>query len=304
MKLSVVISAYNEEKNIKECIESVEDIASEIIVVDNSSSDKTAEIASKKGAKIFSRENDPKKIDLQKNFGFSKAKEDWILSLDADERVGVKLANEIKSVLSQESNIAGFYIPRKNIIFNKWIKNSIWWPDYHLRLFRRGKGKFSGATVHKEPEVKGEVRHLSEPLTHYNYNSISQFVSKMNDIYTEIEADEVIRSGKKLNWIESIKMPAQDFLKTYFLQKGYKDGLHGLVLSILQSIYMFLVFAKVWEKQGFYEKNEKEMINILKTEIDNICQDYKFWIFTSLNRETRNPFKRFLYFISKKFVNY
>lgn len=304
MNLSVVISAYNEEKNIKECIESVEDIASEVIVVDNSSSDKTSEIASKKGAKIFNQENDPKKIDLQKNFGFSKAKEAWILSLDADERVSAKLAEEIQKVISEDSNVAGYKIPRKNVIFGKWVRNSIWWPDYQLRLFRRGKGKFLRATVHQPIEVKGEVRHLSEPLTHYNYNSINDFVDRINNIYTEVEADEVVRSGKKLHWVESIRMPTQDFLKTYFLQKGYKDGLHGLVLSILQSIYMFLVFAKVWEKQGFYEKNEKEIINVFKVEIENISQDYKFWIFTSLSRETRNPFKRFLYLISKKFSSY
>lgn len=302
MKLSVVISSHNEEKNIKDCIESVEEIADEIIVVDNSSTDKTAEIAAKAGVKIFHQENDPKKIDLQKNFGFSKATGDFILSLDADERVSAKLGEEIKKIIQLESNIAGYQIPRKNIIFNKWIKNSIWWPDYQLRLFKRGKGKFTSAMVHQPIDVKGEVRHLSEPLTHYNYNSVSQFVSRMNNIYTEIEAEEIIKSGKKLHWTEALKMPSSDFLKTYFLQKGYRDGLHGLVLSLLQSIYMFLVFAKVWEKQGFYEKNEKEVLKGFQGEIENISSQYKFWIFTSLSHETRNPFKRLLYFISKKLV--
>ena len=124
--ISVVISAYNEEQNIKDCIESVVDFANEIIVVDNSSTDKTQEIAKKSGAVIYVQENDPKKIDLQKNFGFEKAKEEWILSLDADERLTPKLAQEITKTLSSDSHTSGYYIPRKNIIFGKWIKNSIW----------------------------------------------------------------------------------------------------------------------------------------------------------------------------------
>lgn len=301
--LSVVISAFNEEKNIGDCIESVKEISDEIIVVDNSSSDKTSQVAQNLGAKVFHQENDPKKIDLQKNFGFSKARGDWILSLDADERVTEKLANEIIRVISVDSDAVGYHIPRKNIIFKKWIKNSIWWPDYQLRLFKRGKGKFLAATVHKQIDVKGETRHLSEPLTHYNYQSITQFINRINNIYTEIEAEEIVRSGKKLHWTQALKMPASDFLKTFFLQKGYRDGLHGLVLSILQSIYMFLVFAKVWEKQEFYEKSEKEVLKGLR-DFENFGAEYKFWIFTSLTQETRNPLKRLLYTISKKLVNY
>lgn len=302
MSLSVVISVYNEEKNIRDCIESVEGLADEVVVVNNSSTDKTAKILESLGVKVFNQENDPKKIDFQKNYGFSKAKGDWILSLDADERVTVKLAEEIRRIISLNSNVGGYNIPRKNIIFNKWIKNSIWWPDYQLRLFRKGRGRFVSATVHKPIEIKGEVRHLSEPLTHYNYSSISQFVSRMNSIYTEIEADHIIKSGKKLHWTESLKMPASDFFKTFFLQKGYRDGLHGLVLSILQSIYMFLVYAKVWERQGFYEKNEKEILKGLRGVFEDASYQHKFWIYTALRHETRNPLKRVLYFISKKLV--
>jgi glycosyltransferase involved in cell wall biosynthesis len=302
--LSVVISAYNEGKNIKECIESIEDLADEIIVVDNSSTDGTYEIAEKSGAKVFKQENDPRKIDLQKNFGFSKAKGDWILSLDADERVDNKLAQEIKKVLSHDPNVSGYNIPRKNIIFKKWIRNSIWWPDYQLRLFKKGKGKFVRATVHQPINVKGEVRHLSEPLIHYNYSSITQYVGRMNNIYTEIEVEEFLKSGKRLHWTEAVRMPSSDFLKTYFLQKGYRDGLHGFILSILQSIYMFLIFAKVWEKQGFYEKSDKEVLRGFEKEVEKISSEYKFWMFTTLFHETRNPLKRMLYLVSKKLLDH
>lgn len=299
--ISVVISAYNEEKNIKDCIESVENIASEVIVVDNSSQDKTAEIAKKAGAKVYKQENDPYKIDLQKNLGFEKASGEWILSLDADERVTPKLAQEIKKAIAEE-DISGFFIPRKNIIFGKWIKNSIWWPDYQLRLFRRGKGKFSKATVHQPLDVKGEVRHLSEPILHYNYDTIIQFVNRMNNIYTEIEAANIAQERQKLAWYEAIRMPASDFMKTFFLQKGYKDGLHGLILSLLQSFYMLLVFAKVWEKQGFYEKDSREILDGIGEEFSKISKDGTYWLWRSYGQESRNPVKKILYKVSRKFI--
>src|SRR3989344_1081897 len=169
-KLSVVISAYNEEKNIKDCIDSLRDLADEIIVVDNSSTDKTAEIAKKLGANIFTQENDPSRIDLQKNFGFSKATCDWILSLDADERVTPELTSEIKSNIQHPtSNIQGYEIPRKNIIFGKWIEHTGWYPDYQLRLFKKGKGKFEEKHVHEMIKLEGEPGKLVSPIIHYNY---------------------------------------------------------------------------------------------------------------------------------------
>lgn len=300
--ISVVISAYNEEKNIKLCIESVEDLADEVIVVDNSSTDDTLEIAKKAGAKVYSQANNPHKIDLQKNFGFEKASQEWILSLDADERVTPRLVQEIKKTISEEGRVNGYLIPRKNIIFGKWIKNSIWWPDYQLRLFKKGKGKFNKATVHQPLDVKGEVKHMSEPIVHHNYESISQFVSRMNTIYTEIEAEGIAQEKQKLSWTDAVRMPSADFFKTFFLQKGYKDGLHGLVLSILQAFYMFLVFAKVWERQGFYEKDSKEILGGIGQEFKKISQDGTYWLWRSYEQETRNPFKKILYKISRRSI--
>lgn len=300
--ISVVISAYNEEENIKECIDSVQELADEIIVVDNSSTDRTGEIAKKAGAKVFTQPNNPEKIDLQKNFGFERASHEWILSLDADERVNVRLIQEIKKVIADTNGINGYLIPRKNILFGKWIKNSIWWPDYQLRLFKRGKGKFSRATVHQPLDVKGDTKHLSEPLVHYNYDSVSEFVSRMNNIYTEIEAEEILRQKQKLAWTDALSMPASDFLKTFFLQKGYRDGLHGLILSILQAFYMFLVFAKVWERQGFYEKDSNAVLKGVGVEFKKISQDGTFWLWKSFENETRNPLKKLLYKISRRFL--
>jgi len=154
--LSVVITAFNEERKIKECLESVKDLAWEIIIVDNSSTDKTVDVAKKYTQKIYSQKNDPQNIDIQKNFGFSKARGEWILSLDADERVIPELAEEIRGEIEREENgVKGYFIPRKNIIFGKWIEHTGWWPDYQLRLFKKGKGKYQQRHVHQNISLDG-----------------------------------------------------------------------------------------------------------------------------------------------------
>jgi glycosyltransferase involved in cell wall biosynthesis len=285
-RVSVVISAFNEEQNIKDCLESVR-WADEIIVINNSSTDKTELIAQKYTSSIICQENNPQRIDLQKNIGFEKAKNLWILSLDADERVPKELADEIISVTSAPSEEVAFEIPRKNIIFGKWIEHSLWWPDYQLRLFQKGKGKFTKATVHKSISVDGRVGKLSEPMLHKSYTSITQYVQKMDSIYAENEASMLVREGKKLRSLDALSMPAHDFLKTFFLQQGYKDGLHGLVLSLLQAFYAFLVFTKVWERQGFKEVASTNFLDDVWGEMKKLTKEFNYWYLTrSINDST------------------
>ncbi len=293
-KISIVITAYNEERNIKDCLGSARSLTDEIIVVDNSSSDKTAQIAKKIGAKVFTQKNDPARIDLGKNFGFSKANGIWILSLDADERLTPELAKEIKSVISHRSQgVNGFWIPRKNIIFGKWIKNEMWWPDYQLKIFRRGKGGFDKNGVHKPLKVEGETGKLENPLIHNNYVSVFQYIEKLNN-YTETEVESLISQGYKFNWADSIRFPVNDFVKTFFLQKGYRDGLHGLVLSILQGFYMEVVFAKLWERQGFIEEDGRDFLKGLKEEFRLSKNKLRYWFASALINETKNPFKKII----------
>jgi glycosyltransferase involved in cell wall biosynthesis len=298
--LSVVISAYNEEKNIKECLASVL-FADEIIVVNNSSTDRTEEIARRFTKYIILQKNDPQRIDLQKNTGFEKATKDWILSLDADERVPKELAKEILGVLNG-ANIeeSGFEIPRKNIIFGKWIEHSLWWPDYQLRLFKRGNGKFTKATVHKMLTVEGKIGRLTEPMIHENYSSVTQYVQKMDQIYAENEAEAMMQDGKRLRSLDALAMPAHDFLKTFFLQKGYKDGLHGLVLSLLQAFYALLVFAKVWEKQGFKEEKSNTFLSDVWTEMRKLSKEFHYWYLTESISESRGVVKKVYLKIKRK----
>ena len=175
----------------------------------------------------------------------------------------------------------------------------MWWPDYQLRLFKKGKGRFPAKHVHEKVEVKGTTEKFKEPLLHQNYETVSQFLYKMDKIYTESEVEHIQRSGKTLDWFDAIRMPANDFLKTFFAQKGYKDGLHGLVLSILQAMYMEVVFAKVWERQGFKEQDID--LHVLKEEGKKVRREMRYWFLTSL-LETRDPITKVLLRIRRKLL--
>ncbi|OGH14274.1 MAG: hypothetical protein A2687_01460 [Candidatus Levybacteria bacterium RIFCSPHIGHO2_01_FULL_38_26] len=300
-KISVVISAYNEEEKIKDCLDSIKNLASEIIFVDNSSSDKTSYIAKRYTNKVFIRKNNLM-LNVNKNYGFLRATGDWILSLDADERVTAELGKEIREKI-ENSNPVGYWIPRRNIIFGKWIQNSIWWPDYQLRLFRNGKGKFPEKHVHEYLSVDGKTEQLKNPLDHINYTSISQYIYKMDKIYTESEVENILSKGGQLVWIDAVRMPASDFLKTFFAQKGYKDGLHGLVLSILQAFYAEIVFAKVWERQGFRRHNSPAFLEDIYKEFSKITQEFKYWFLSSMMEMAKNPLKKAAYKFKRKILH-
>ncbi|MDP2632914.1 MAG: glycosyltransferase family 2 protein [Candidatus Curtissbacteria bacterium] len=300
MSISVVISAYNEQDLLEDCLKSAKLVADEIIVVNNSSEDKTEEIA-KKYAKVYTRPNDPVNLNKNKNFGFTKAAGEWIISLDADERITPELAKEIKSTLSdRRSTKNGYEIPRKNIIFGKWIQHSIWWPDYNLRLFRADKGRFAAKHVHEKLEVTGEVGQLKNPFIHYNYQTVSQFINKLNKTYTESETENFISSGKSINWFDAIRWPANDFTKTFFFEKGYKDGMHGLVLSMFQAFYSLVFFAKVWErKEEFRDMTPDNFFYEVLGEFQKAAKVIRYWIYETLIDQ--NPVKKIYYKARRKF---
>lgn len=297
MTISAVISAFNEEKMIEECLKSLS-FVDEIIFVDNTSSDQTVKIAKKYTKKVFVRPNDPVMLNINKNFGFTKATGDWIISIDSDERITPQLAREIKSKI-KNADYNGFEIPRKNIIFGKWIEHSIWWPDYNLRLFKREKGKFAEKHVHEKLSVQGKVGKMENPMVHYNYQTVSQFIKKLDKTYTESETENFLKSGKDIAWYDAIRWPTNDFLKTFFLEKGYKDGLHGLVLSLFQAFYALVFFAKVWErKENFKDLTPPNFLENVIGEFAKVFKDIRFWIFTTLIEE--NPTKKIYYKIRRK----
>lgn len=296
MKLSVVISSYNRAKSLARTIASVKKLADEVIVVDNESTDDTAIVAKKLGAKVFSRPNNLM-LNVNKNFGFSKATGEWILCLDDDEEVTDALAEEIRSAIQQEAT-EGYWIPRKNMIFGKWIRHGIWWPDRQLRLFKRGAGKYAEKHVHEYISVAGKVGTLNNPYTHYNYDSVGQYLEKMQRVYTENEVRKYLSLGYTVTWQDAIRFPASDFIKLYFAQGGYKDGLHGLVLAILQAFYSFLIFLKLWERERFVDMEIPADTAI--AEMKKTGKELSYWIMTVRIEETGNPLKKLWYKLARK----
>ena len=291
--ISIVITTYNSQDFIKDCLKSVS-FADEILIVDNGSSDQTIQIAKKFDVKILPHKNNPKKLNESKNYGFSKAKNDWVLSLDSDERVEKNLKGEIEHIVNHSKNIPfdGYLIPRKNIIFGKQIQHGLWYPDYQLRLFRKGKGKFPNIHNHELLELKTKPGTLAGHILHENYQTITQFIQKIDKQYSENEAEVFLKNKGKIHWYDAIRFPFQDFLTNYFMRQAYKDGLHGLMLSLLQAFYMLVVFAKIWEKQGF--KKQEISLQESQKEFKRIGKQIRYWFIHEKSAQS-NIFKKIWY---------
>jgi len=273
IKISAVINTYNEEKNIGRCLDSVKDFADEIVVVDMYSSDKTLEIAKKYGAKIYHHEY-TRYVEPARNFAISKASDDWIFLIDADEELTPQLAKSLK-IVAENDGVGYVEIPRKNIIFGKWIEHSRWWPDYLIKFFKKGKIKFSNK-IHVPPQTLGVGRRLEategNALIHHNFQSVAQFVDRLNR-YTDIQAEELQRSGYNFDWKDLLIRPSNEFFSRFFAGEGYKDGLHGLVLAILQAFSELVVYLKVWEQNKFKGEDIKD----LDKTTQKIISDFLFW---------------------------
>lgn len=273
-KISVIINTFNEEKNIETALKSVS-FADEVIVCDMNSQDNTVEIAKKSGAQVIFYKYTGF-VEPARNFAISKVSNPWILILDADERIENELRVRIKEIVAKTKNYDFVKIPRKNIIFGKWVKSG-WWPDYQIRLFKKGKVTW-GDKIHSQPKTLGKGLSLPTEekyaLIHNNYQSIGQFIERMNR-YTTIEADELEKQKVKFEWKYLIEKPLSEFLSRFFANKGYQDGLHGLVLSILQAISFFVVYLKVWENSKF--RQEDLTIADFQAEIETGGKGVNYW---------------------------
>lgn len=295
--VSVVLSVRNEELKIERTLSSLR-WADEIIVVDNGSTDKTADIARQYGAKVIRSKNNLM-LNVNKNLGFGKAKNDWVLSVDGDEVIPPELAQEIKKSV-HNSQVVGYWIPRKNILFGKWIAHGLWWPDKQLRLFKRGIGAFPCKNVHEYLVVDGPTAELTVPMVHYNYESVSQFIRKMDEIYTENEVESHVAAGYRVVWQDAVRFPMSDFVKTYLAQGGYKDGLHGFVFSVLQAFYSFVVFAKLWEREKFIER--ELAVEVVEKELLRANREVRYWLLSVKIGETRDFIKKIWYRVLRKYA--
>ncbi len=243
-KLTVTVITRDEAHHLDACLESVS-WADEIVVIDSGSTDQTVAIARRRNARIEVR--DWPGYSAQKNYAASAATHDWILSIDADERVTPELAAEIRQLLATEPARRGYRVPRVTWYLGRWIRGTDWYPDYQLRLYDRRSGQWNGRRVHESVALAGEPGRLRHELRHFAYRDISDHLSTI-DRYTTLAAQQIIAEGRRVSLASIVFHPPLAFLRNYVLRRGFTQGAAGLVVSALNSYYVFLKLAKAWEQ--------------------------------------------------------
>jgi glycosyltransferase involved in cell wall biosynthesis len=242
-KLTVTVITRNEAANLGAALASVT-WADEIVVVDSHSTDDTVAIARRLTDRVFVR--DWEGYSAQKNYAAGQASHDWILSLDADERVTPGLADEIRGLLLAGPAARGYRIPRVSYYLGRWIRSTDWYPDYQLRLYDRRAAAWAGDFVHEGVHVSGEIGRLRSDLLHLPYRDVSHHLQTI-DRYTTLAAREMRAQGRRVTAAGLIARPVGAFLRNYIARGGWREGAVGLVVSTLNSYYVFLKFAKLWE---------------------------------------------------------
>lgn len=233
LPLSFAILAHNEALNLPRCLASIADWGAEIVVVDADSSDETAEIAHKYTEKVLHRPNNPQ-LNINKMEAIKHCTREWVFYLDADEQMTPELKKAVEKAI-QSTEFDGYWVPRKNIIFGHWMRWGGNYPDEGLRLFRRTKGSFACKHVHEQLQVDGPVGRITEPFIHTTYESVHQWVYKMN-FYTDLEA-KVIQKENRNPWVYLFIRPLYRFCRNYFWLQGFRDGKHGFIYAVLNANY-------------------------------------------------------------------
>jgi glycosyltransferase involved in cell wall biosynthesis len=242
--LSAIVITRNEATNIGECLDSVA-FCDERIVVDSGSADATIEIAREKGARVESHEW--RGFGLQKNYALSLATGDWVLSIDADERVTPELAAAIKSAVG-DADADAFEFPRRSSFCGRLMRHSGWYPDYVLRLFRRGKAQFNDVIVHESVICNGTVKRLNAPLLHYPVRRLEDALSRV-DRYSTASAERLVTAGRKVGFMTGIGHGFYSFLRAYILQAGFLDGAEGFLLAVANAEGSYYRYMKAWLAQ-------------------------------------------------------
>lgn len=245
MKISAVVITKNEELNIKSCLETLK-WADEIIIVDSNSTDKTQEIASGYTNNIYSVNTD---VFAEKRiFSLGKTRNDWVLFLDADERLTKELQEEIQS-LQQTKDVHGFIIGRRNYFIGKWLKYSGVYPDKHIRLFNKKYSNITPRIIHEGVEVTGTVKEMVHEFDHYSFSDMQQMINKIN-LYSTLEAKENFGKNKQISKAGVFTHALSAFVRVFVSRKGFKDGIAGFFISFSYSMVSFLSHLKLLKLQG------------------------------------------------------
>jgi (heptosyl)LPS beta-1,4-glucosyltransferase len=252
--ISAVINIHNEANTLEKCLRSLQGFADEIIIIDMMSTDGGADIAKNFKAKVIPHRF-VKYVEPVRNFALSKTSGKWVLILDPDEYLNTTLKKELLRI-TKRKDVDFVRIPRKNLVFGRWLRHSNMWPDYLIRFFKKGHVTWK-KEIHSQPTTKGHGLNLldSEKLAirHQNYPSTISFLQRAIR-YSGVQADELIASDYKLKTSDFLLKPIQEFNSRFFRGEGFKDGLHGLIFCLLQSFAICLIYIRLWEKTGSLDK--------------------------------------------------
>lgn len=252
-KISVTLRTFNEEDNIRECLESVS-WADEIVVVDSLSTDNTVAIAREFTDRVISQ----KWLGHigQSQFATDQTKNLWVLHMDADERVTPELRDEILVLDLEDSPYDAYEMPRRHFFMRQWINHSAWYPDYKIRLFRKDRCKWGGYAPHDEVKVKGQKKKLRNDLIHYIYRDIAHFAATKNT-YSSLTAADHFKNGKRARIIDFTLRPLYAFLYRYLIRLGIADGIAGFTISVMEAHAVFMKYIKLYEIQNKLRRFQK-----------------------------------------------
>lgn len=249
--VSAIVVCFNEERNIGPCLESLR-WCDEIVVVDSFSTDRTVEICRQYTDRVIQRPWPGYRE--QKAFAHSQATKEWVLLVDADERVSPELKNEIQEALNLGGDgYAAFAVPRLVFYLGRWWRRGGWYPDYDVRLFRRDRATWGGSDPHEKILVDGKVRRVRHPLYHFSYRDIADHMERINK-FTSISSKELAQGRQRWRLVDALLRPAFRFFRCYFWQRGFLEGFAGFYVAVTAAVYVFLKYAKLWE----LELEEKE----------------------------------------------
>lgn len=256
IRLSVALATFNEEENISKCLESVKDIADEIVIVDGTSLDRTVEIAKSFGAKVIVRENPPN-FHINKQKAIDACIGEWILQMDADEVVSKELSEEIEKIVMDENvDENGFWMPRKNYFLGRFLMKGGQYPDYTVRLYRRGKGELPQKDVHEQAVIEGKVGYLKHALLHYPYKDFDAYYKKWMR-YNKLLAGQISEELERKNFFlriyygiaYTLAKPAHWMLTAYGRHKGFMDGWQGFVFALFSALRFPVAYSQYLSKK-------------------------------------------------------
>jgi len=300
IKISVVVNTRNEAANIYDCLKSVS-FADEIVLVDMESSDNTKEIAKEFTDRIYDHPA-VGYVEPARNFAITKAIGDWILIVDADERIPRTLAQKLIDIAG-ENKLDFVRIPRKNIIFGQWLKHSRWWPDHNIRFFKKGAVEWQNE-IHSIPVTYGVGDTLpseeTQAITHFHYKSIDEYVERSLR-YSRQQAHELKEAGYKFEAADIITKPASEFLSRFFAGEGYRDGLHGLVLAFLQAFSILLIYLRLWQDQDYKPMSAHQLAPVWQKNFTDKLKELRYWFLTTKIQAESSKIKKIILKIKRKF---